>query len=116
MKSRAFRFRISIRLLLLIVSAVAIWIFFYIPAQNTTLTIPHDKGAYSGLPRKGALVKVLCKTKNRFPTVIGEAEIIDTVDWRFTDGIAMKLRVKATLYQQAQIMRHEFHYIAVLER
>ena len=113
MKPKKRRVQLSIRLLLLVVTAVAFYFAYFVSLYETQLNVSEDEGAYSGgIPASDDLIKVFGKDENGVTLLVDGLRVTEAPVWKFTDGTAMTVTIQTTLYQQGQIRRYKFHHIA----
>lgn len=113
MKPKKRKVQLSIRLLLLVVTAFAFYFAFFVSLYETKLNISEDEGAYrGGIPADGNLIQVFGKNENGVTLLADGLLVTEAPMWKFRDGTAMTVMVQTTLYQQGKIRRYKFHHIA----
>jgi len=113
MKPKKRRIQLSIRLLLIIVTAIAFYFAFFVSLYETQLNISEDEGAYlGGIPASDNVIKVFGKDENGVTLVADGLLVTEAPTWKFSDGVAMTVTDQSTLYQQGKIRRYKLHHIA----
>ncbi|WP_075083306.1 hypothetical protein [Mariniblastus fucicola] len=79
------------------------------------IAIKHDDGAYvGGVPAPGDHVEVFATTDTgEIKSLARDLVVLEHPDWKFTDGIAMRLKLQINWRQQWSISGYKHYRIAI---